>query len=63
MTVNEKVAVLCTRLDPDPDVPVTVTVDVTGFVVPVVVVVDVEDLPQPVNRLSPMTLTASRSRS
>lgn len=54
---------LCSRLDPDPDVPVTVTVVVTGVVVLVVVVLVDEPPPQPVTRLSPITLTASKSIS
>ena len=52
MTVNEKVAVC----DSAPDVAVTVTVDVTGCEPP-----PLEEPPQPVNRLSPPTLTASNS--
>lgn len=50
----------CSALAPVPDVPVTVTVDVTGVVL--VVVVE-DDPPQPVNRPSPIALTASRISS
>ena len=59
-TVSENVAVFCSALAPVPDVPVTVTVDVTGVVL--VVVVE-DDPPQPVNRPSPIALTASRISS
>lgn len=61
MIVIENVVVFCTRLDPDPDVPVTVTVVVTG--VWKLELEEEEPPPQPVNRLSPMTVTASRRNS
>lgn len=53
-TVMENDAVCCML----PDVAVTVTVDVTGLVVVVV-----DDPPQPENRAKPATLTASSKRS